>query len=78
MKLFLLPLLAFSLVAAEDKPSPELDAAKQRIAWLEQKLAATEQKAKACFDIYGADMRLIQLEKQEPKMPTEKELPLQK
>ncbi len=73
--------LSASLLLAEDSvtPKPEmvLLTAEQyhakavelqaRVKWLEEKLAATEQKSRACFDIYGAEMKLVQLKDQEPK-----------
>ncbi len=69
----LLALLALTL-AAEDPPKQapksdpqqEIAALKQDNALLKQKLAATEAKARACFEIYQADMMLNALSKQEP------------
>lgn len=66
MKAILFFVLA-SAALAEDAPTPELDAAKARITWLEQTLAAMTKKSQACFDIYNADMAINALARQEPK-----------
>ena len=66
MRLTLILFLSTVAFAEAPAPNPELDAAKARIAWLEQKIAATESKSRACFEIYSADMTLNNLSKQEP------------
>lgn len=52
--------------------SPEVDTLKARIAWLEQKLAATEAKMTALMQFYGAQDQLTNLAKQEPKVEAAK------
>jgi len=71
MKILLLfvPLVLF---AEETKPVSD-ESLRARIAWLEQKLAATEQKSRACFNIYGAEIQLNALAQQEPPKPEPKE-----
>jgi hypothetical protein len=80
IKRFLLTLIVFgSGLGAEELPKPadkDLADAKARIAWLEQKLGATEAKAQACLQIYGADMQLNNLATREPKVtPPEPKAP---
>ena len=73
-KLVLLSFIGLAVFAEDNKPeATELIALKARIEWLEKKLKATEAKADACFNIYGADMQLVQLNKTEPPKPPEKE-----
>lgn len=84
MKLILLPLLACGLWAQDAKvdaakppestkaSNPDLDAAKARIAWLEQKLALTEASYGKCFaalnGVFSIETQQLQgLAAKEPK-----------
>lgn len=76
MKLSIIFLLALGLRAEDASPNPELEAAKARVGALEQTVAALQKKVQACFDIYAADMTLVNLAKQQtlatPSEPSHK------
>lgn len=67
MKLAILILLALPLLADDAPKNPELDAAKNRIAWLEAKVQVLEGKVNACQSSQIADFQLANLARQEPK-----------